>query len=68
MTEHCGSCKFHQADSNVCRRYPPAVSIFPLNRDAKTGAVEFTAQSAFPNTDPTHGWCGEFKIKLVGLN
>ena len=68
MAENCGACRHHQAESNCCRRYPPAVSIFPLNRDPKTGQVEFTAQSAFPTTDPVHGTCGEFKVKLIGLN
>lgn len=58
--ESCGVCRFHQPGSNACRRYPPGVSVFPLSRDAKTGEVEFTAQSAFPTTQPEHGWCGEF--------
>jgi hypothetical protein len=67
MAENCGSCRYHQAESNACRESPPSVSIFPINRDPK-GNIEFTAQSAFPTTDPVHGWCGRFKVKLIGLN
>lgn len=59
--EHCGVCRFYQAELAACRRNPPQVSFFPIGRDQKTGEVQMQAQTAFPTMQADIGWCGCFE-------
>lgn len=65
-SESCGKCKFATVVPGQpklqCRRYPPSVSVFPLDRPG-----QFLPVPSFPPVGADE-WCGEFALKLTGLD
>lgn len=65
MAQSCSTCKYflpQDPETGLCRRIPAVPLSFGVAQNGQPLVLTF-----FPAMKPD-GWCGEFKLRLEGLN